>query len=166
MSAADLVRLVEALGAPYGLERSVKITPGHLADDRCLISIGRVALGISPADRLHEIGQALKMPPLLADELRAALDGADIVHFGFEAAKDDEIYKIYLEYASQVRQAMAAGSRTPGSFTLPISGRRGGRTATTSRATLGCRAGTAPRLTRTCRISFRPAKRLRRGTAL
>lgn len=113
MSAADLVRLVEALGAPYGLERSVKITPGHLADDRCLISVGRVALGASPANRLIEIGRTLQMPPVFADGLRAALEGADVVHFGFEVANDDEICKIYLEYASQVRQAMAAGSRTP-----------------------------------------------------
>jgi tryptophan halogenase len=113
MSAANLVRLVEALGAPYGLERSVKITPGSLADDRCLISIGRAALGASPANRLIEIGQTLQMPSVFADGLRVALDGADIVHFGFEAVDDDVIYKIYLEYASQVRQAMAAGSRAP-----------------------------------------------------
>jgi tryptophan halogenase len=113
MPAGDLIRLVEDLHAPYGLERSVKITQAALADDRCLISVGRAALGGAPADRLIAIGRALRMPAALADALGAALDGADIVHFGFEATADDEVYKIYLEYASQVRNAMAAGSRTP-----------------------------------------------------
>jgi hypothetical protein len=112
MPPADLIRLVEGLHAPYGLERSVKITPGVLADDRCLISVGRAALGAAPADRLIDIGRTLRIPAAFADALPAALESADIVHFGFEAA-DDEIYKIYLEYASQVREAMAAGTRTP-----------------------------------------------------
>ena len=113
MAATDVIRLVEALRAPYGLERSVKIAPGRLADDRCLISVGRLALGLSPADRLIEIGRALSMPTALDEGLRAGLDGADVVHFGFEAAEDEDVYKIYLEYASQVRQAIAAGSRAP-----------------------------------------------------
>jgi hypothetical protein len=112
MSSADLIRLVETLGAPYGLERSVKITPGALADDRCLISLGRSAFGEAPADRLVEMGRAFGMPPSFADALPVALERADIVHFGYEAARQHDVYKIYLEYASKARNAMAA-SRTP-----------------------------------------------------
>ena len=39
--------------------------------------------------------------------LPAALQRADIVHFGYEAAAGQEIYKIYFEYASDVRAAIA-----------------------------------------------------------
>jgi hypothetical protein len=113
MSASALIRLVEELGAPYGLERSVKITPGGLSDDRCLISIGRAALGQAPAERLIQMGRALHMPQDFADALSAALERADIVHFGYEAASKRDIYKIYLEYAAEVRRAMAAHSDRP-----------------------------------------------------
>lgn len=141
MPAITLIRLVEALGAPYGLERSAKITPGHLANDRCLISVGRAALGASPADKLIEIGRTLRMPPSLAEGLRGALAGADIVHFGFETAADDEIYKIYLEYASQTRQAMAVESRSPQLVHLAYkwSAKKGGSYNVTRYTWLPCR---------------------------
>jgi len=110
MPAADLIRQVESLSAPYGLERSVKITRGVLADDRCLISVDRAALGHAPAERLLAIGRALHIPPDFADALPASLDGAEIVHFGYEAAAGRDVYKIYCEYASAARAAMAAKS--------------------------------------------------------
>jgi hypothetical protein len=113
MPALDLIRLVEALGAPYGLERSVKIMPRVLYDDRCLISIGRAALGGAPVERLQQMGNELQMPPAFAEALPAALQRADIVHFGYEAAAGQEVYKIYFEYASDVRAAIATNGRTP-----------------------------------------------------
>jgi hypothetical protein len=82
MPAANLISMVESLGAPYGLERSVKIVPGRVTDDRCLISVGRGALGKAPLERLLQIGQELGMPTGFVDALPAALDRADIVHFG------------------------------------------------------------------------------------
>jgi hypothetical protein len=113
MAIADLVHVVEELQAPYGLERSVKITRGALADDRCLISIGRAALGEAPADRLVQIGGAFGMPEVFMRALPASLEHADIVHLGYEAAAGRDTYKIYCEYASAVRRAMAARSRDP-----------------------------------------------------
>jgi hypothetical protein len=113
MPAANLIRLVETLGAPYGLERSVKIMPGGLAGERYLVSVGCAALGKSPADRLIQIGRELHIPQRFADALPAALRHAGVVHFGYEAGSGHEVYKIYLEYASQVREAMAAMSQIP-----------------------------------------------------
>jgi hypothetical protein len=113
MPALDLIRLVEQLGAPYGLERSVKIIPGSLYDDRCLISVGRAALGEAPVERLLQMGNELQMPASFAEALPAALQRADIVHFGYEAAAGQEVYKIYFEYASDVRAAIAANGQGP-----------------------------------------------------
>lgn len=110
MPALDLIGLVEQLGAPYGLERSVKIVPGALYGDRCLISVGRAALGAAPVERLLQIGHELQMPAAFAEALPAALQRADIVHFGYEAAAEQEVYKVYFEYASDVRAAMAANA--------------------------------------------------------
>jgi tryptophan 7-halogenase len=113
MAVADLIRLVETLRAPYGLERSVKITRGTLADDRCLISLGRAAFGSAPADRLAQIGGSLGMPEIFVRALASSLEGADVVHLGYEAAAGRDIYKIYCEYAASVRRAMAAHGGDP-----------------------------------------------------
>jgi tryptophan halogenase len=107
MPAEDLIKLVEKLRAPYGLERSVKIAPGALFADRCLISIHRAALGEAPAVRLAEMARELGIPGGFADTLPAALEGADIVHFGHEDGPGFEVRKIYFEYAAQARLAMA-----------------------------------------------------------
>ena len=113
MPAADLIRLVERLGAPYGLERSVKIAPGVLFDDRCLISVHRSALGKTPLERLRAIGRELAIPPNFASALASSMEGADIVHFGHESGSSGEVRKVYFEYASRARRAMAERSRDP-----------------------------------------------------
>lgn len=111
MPAEVLIDLVARLGAPYGLERSVKLAPATLIDDRCLLSIHRDALGSDPLARLSEMQAALDMPDSVAEQLSAALDGADIVHFGHEGGAGFEVCKLYFEYAAQARRAMAAASR-------------------------------------------------------
>lgn len=113
MSAAKFIALVEALKAPYGLERSIKIAHGHIADDRCLISLGRADLGDACIDRLADVGRTLQMPRSFVEALPASLDGADIVHFGYETAAGQEIHKIYFEYAAAARRAMAEPSPEP-----------------------------------------------------
>jgi hypothetical protein len=109
MPAADLIALVAELGATYGLERSVKIAPGQLLDDRYLLSVHRMALGDAPDERLAELGRNLSVPGDVADRLSAALEGADVVHFGHETSRGHTIRKIYFEYTAQVRRAMKVG---------------------------------------------------------
>jgi tryptophan 7-halogenase len=113
MSAADLMGLVRTLGAPFGLERSLKIVAGGLQEDRFLVSLHRAALGPSGGDKLLEMGRALGMPPDFAGAIAAALADADIVHFGYEGGPQHAIYKIYLEYASRVRRAQAQNALDP-----------------------------------------------------
>jgi tryptophan 7-halogenase len=109
MPAEDLIALVGRLRAPYGLERSVKIAPGALFDDRCLISLHRSALGSAPADKLAEMARALGIPAGFAEKIAGALEGAEIVHFGHEAGAGSPVRKLYFEYAERTRRAMAKG---------------------------------------------------------
>jgi hypothetical protein len=113
MTAADPVALVRALDAPFGLERSFKIVPGTLLEDRYLISLHRSALGETAADRLGQMASALGVPHAFGGEIVAGLADADIVHFGYERAGQYPIYKIYLEYASRVRRAQAQNAADP-----------------------------------------------------
>ncbi len=113
MSASDLIDLVRALKAPYGLERSVKIVPGALMEDRFLVSLHRSALGAAAADRLLKMAQVLGLPQDFAGAIAAAQAEADVVHFGYEGGPRHAIYKIYLEYASRVRRAQAQNAGEP-----------------------------------------------------
>jgi tryptophan halogenase len=112
MSASDLMDMVRGLAAPYGLERSLKIVPGALLEDRFLVSLHRSVLGEAAGDRLMQMGRALGVPPEFGRAITAALADADIVHLGYEGGPRT-IYKIYLEYASRVRRAQAQNSDDP-----------------------------------------------------
>jgi tryptophan halogenase len=113
MSASDLMDLVRALGAPFGLERSVKMVAGALQADRFLISMHRSALGEPAGDKLLQMSTALGAPPDFRGAITVALADADIVHFGYEGGAERAIYKIYLEYASRVRRAQARDAPDP-----------------------------------------------------
>ncbi len=113
MSAPDLIDLVRRLKAPYGLERSLKIVPGALMEDRFLISLHRSALGEAAVDTLLQMGGALGAPADFAAAIAAAQADADIIHFGYEGGQQQPIYKIYLEYASRVRRAQAQNAPDP-----------------------------------------------------
>jgi hypothetical protein len=113
MAAADLIRLVQDFGAPFGLERSIKLTPGRLDRERCLLSVGRSAFGEPPQSKLLDAARALGLPEPFVEELAASAAEADVIHFGYEADGGRGIYKIYCEYASKVRRAMAEGQGLP-----------------------------------------------------
>jgi hypothetical protein len=113
MAAADLIHLVEDFGAPFGLERSIKIKPGRLDRERYLLSVGRSAFGEPPQRKLLKVARALRLPEFFVDELTTSVDEADVIHFGYEADGGRDIYKIYCEYASDVRRAMADGQGIP-----------------------------------------------------
>ena len=113
MPAQQLVRLVRELGAPFGLERSLKITRGALDRDRFLLSVGRAAFGHNAEFRLLEMCRALNIPQDFADRFASSLEGADIIHFGYENSAGRAIYKIYFEYASAVRRAMKTAHAAP-----------------------------------------------------
>jgi hypothetical protein len=92
MSVARLLSVTAGLDAPRIFERSVKLGPGGLSEDRGLVSMDCRALYPAPRTTLTEICTALGCPdpaPLL-DHLAAA----QAVHFG----ADGEIGKCYLEF--------------------------------------------------------------------
>lgn len=105
---ADPLALVASLGAPHGIERSIKFAPGRVLEERYLASVHRDALGPDPIGRLRDMGRALAMPEVALDALPRALEGAQIIHFGREREPGGEIFKLYFEYAAAVRAAMNA----------------------------------------------------------
>jgi tryptophan halogenase len=104
---------VAALGVPYGFERSCKLSAGRVSGDRFLLSVHRDALGSDPLRRVRGLLDPAGMPDGLVDNLARDWPGADIVHFGYEAAEGGEICKVYFEYADAVRKAARLRAETP-----------------------------------------------------
>ena len=104
---------VAALGVPYGFERSCKITGGGVFSDRYLLSVHRTALGADPLGQIRSLFAPVGMPDALAAELAPNWIGTDVVHFGYEAADDVEICKVYFEHVDALRRAQAQGDDQP-----------------------------------------------------
>lgn len=103
---------VAGLGAPYGLERSCKLTPGTISGDRFLLTLHRSALGPEPLRRIVALLDPIGVPAGLPEQLQGAWPGTDVVHFGYEASGQAEICKVYFEHVDSVRQAFRATERT------------------------------------------------------
>lgn len=118
MPAEKPIRLVEELHEPFGMERSVKLAPNAIDDKRYLLSVGRASFGPDPIRRLSRMLDQLGLPGHFAERLPGSLQGADVIHFGYESPDGCDVYKVYFEYASAVRKAMAA--RTSGEVLVHV----------------------------------------------
>ncbi|MCY2930279.1 MAG: hypothetical protein NTV86_12435 [Planctomycetota bacterium] len=105
---ADLiVALVDALGVPYGFERSFRLSPSSLQAGRFLLSLHRDALGEQARARVREVCGRLGMPEEFLAGVAEHFDEADIVHLGFEGHGGRCLYKLYLERGRALRQEAA-----------------------------------------------------------
>ena len=109
MSCAALIARIRQIGAPFGQELSIKLEASLLLHQRILLSLHRSAFGTPPLERIQAIAQELGAPETLLAQFPAALVGADIMHFGFEGGRQNEIYKVYFEYSKAARMALQAG---------------------------------------------------------
>lgn len=100
--------LVEAMGCPFGLERSAKWSDGHINEDRFLASFHRDELGSRPHAELSRMAAAMGLRDGLPERFGACLSRADIVHVGHEGGQVP-VAKIYLEFAGPARAAVETG---------------------------------------------------------
>jgi hypothetical protein len=122
--ALTMFQQVRALSASFGLERSFKLAPGGVRDDRVIFGLRRDQLD---RDALLASCRTLGMPDAYLSQLDAALPEANTVGFGFEGG----VYKVYLEFWNALRQRLAREPRnvTPATlflgFKWPVSGGNG-----------------------------------------
>jgi hypothetical protein len=108
--AAELARMIAALGVPHQYERSFKIGPGALLPDRFLLTVNARDIPHDPVERTLAICDHMHMPPAEREAAAAHFAMAKCVHFGSE--DDGGVGKLYLERdvpADEVRRARAAG---------------------------------------------------------
>ncbi len=100
------------LNAPYGHERSFKVSDRALLDDRYLLSLHKSALGAEPKSALLRICDTLNLPSAYLEAVAKHLPAADILHLGFERGSDSCVYKLYLEFAARIRRDAASAAAT------------------------------------------------------
>ncbi|PUB17060.1 hypothetical protein DFP92_10270 [Yoonia sediminilitoris] len=101
MGVAALLKVTGQLDAPRMFERSAKLSPGQLHDDRGLVSMDKRALYPGPLTTLTDTCAALGISQI--EKLAPHIKAARSVHFG----SDGPIAKCYLEFAPDA--APAAG---------------------------------------------------------
>jgi hypothetical protein len=110
---ALLGELIQGLGAPMDIERSLKFLPGAILHERYLLSIDTANLPAAAQARLPVICKRLRMPEPLLAAFEKGWPGAHSLHFGFEAQGSACVYKAYLEPGGEARDAVQEGRPGP-----------------------------------------------------
>ncbi|HSU66019.1 MAG TPA: hypothetical protein VLJ39_04075 [Tepidisphaeraceae bacterium] len=104
LQAADLLLdAVSSLRIPFGLERSFRIGPGRIFDNRFLLSISRGALGAEADRRLLELVTRIDLPSEFVSSADRLIRGSRFVHFGFEQEDQSASFKLYFERPAPLR---------------------------------------------------------------
>ena len=99
-------------GAPFGIERSIKLRHEGVSTNRFLLTVARDDIGVDASRRLLDACSRLDMSEEFQQAVTGYVTGANMFHFGYEEEHDGRaFYKVYLERGEQFAQAMA--SRPP-----------------------------------------------------
>ena len=96
-TAAQMREIVAGLDGPHVSERSTKLWPGRLSEDRFLVTCQPQVLGRDPRGRFREIGLSLGCEAAAIERLVADWDRVITVHFGCDGI-DPPLFKLYVEY--------------------------------------------------------------------
>lgn len=98
-----LFHLVAGLGTTYGFERSVKIRPRELLDERFLLTVHKNSFAPDPVKGVMKIYRKLNAPDVFESLIRQYMPSSNIIHIGFENSAESAIYKLYLEFSPETR---------------------------------------------------------------
>ncbi|MFC6389402.1 tryptophan 7-halogenase [Methylorubrum zatmanii] len=110
---ARLADLVAGLGQPFGYERSVKASPAGLQTERFLVSLHRTGLGLHAGKTLDDLAATLGLPERERAEAAGLIEGADLLHLGYEDGPAGPLYKLYVEWSARTDAAWR-GQDEPG----------------------------------------------------
>jgi len=100
-AARPLLAQVRALGTSFGFEKSFKMSPASLLDERVILGV-RTALAAPAA--LLEVCRGLGMPEAQLAQFAAQLAESNTVGFGFERGARGASFKVYLEFWDRLRR--------------------------------------------------------------
>ncbi|MCH2180305.1 MAG: hypothetical protein MK106_16055, partial [Mariniblastus sp.] len=98
MDQEQLIAAVSGLGAPFRFERSFRLSPAGLSNNRCLMSVVKDTIPNSSEEAIIGVCRILQMPDSILDAAIQELANAKFVHWGLEDDFEQPIGKIYFEY--------------------------------------------------------------------
>ena len=105
-------RFARSLGAPLLGERSIKLFPGGLSDNRYLLSLPGPALDADGWSSLASVPLQFGLPPEPLARFLAEARTADILHFGCDAEEGGTVLKLYAEHAARLRTDWGSARRS------------------------------------------------------
>ena len=109
-ASGELLQRILHRGLAFGREDSFKLLPGRVLADRILLGVQRAHL---PDTLFFSLADELGMPAAARAVLAAQLPRANAVFFAGEAAGDDVLHKVYLEFWDEVRRRVRGGQAEP-----------------------------------------------------
>ncbi len=94
-----LLQLIQDLGVVYEFERSIKMSPEKILENRFLLIVDKKDIGPEPHEKILGICERLNMPEDFLILFKENLSLANPVDFGFEADNGTCIYKVYLDFS-------------------------------------------------------------------
>lgn len=113
-----LFRLLGSFDTQIDFERSFKVVPGDLFQDRFLLGLDRRDLGSSAEERIAPICEKIGMPRNLLTSFLQGLADANHVYFGVEKDARGLLYKAYLECRDKIEKEICGTSVAGRSFPL------------------------------------------------
>lgn len=95
VAARPMLARVRELGTGFGFEKSFKLGPGRLLEDRVIFGV-RTAR--TSAAEILRVCRGIGMPSRLQERFAEALPQANTVGFGHEGGADGGVFKVYLEF--------------------------------------------------------------------
>jgi hypothetical protein len=108
--ARPLFERVRALETGFGFEKSFKLAPKSVREDRVILGV-RSAL--AAPDALLEACRDIGMPEPYLEQFARELGAANTVGFGYEGGGHGGVYKVYLEFWDRLRERVL---RDPGNL--------------------------------------------------
>jgi len=106
-------------GAPFGIERSIKLRHEGLSANRFLLTVARDDIGADASRRVLEACQRLEMSEEFLRAVTSHVTGANMFHFGYEEEQNGiAYYKVYLERGEQFARNMASHPPVTDPFVL------------------------------------------------
>lgn len=102
--ARPLFERVRALETGFGFEKSFKLAPKSVGEDRLILGVRSV---LAPAEALLGACRDIGMPQRHLEAFARELGDANTVGFGYEGGGHGGVYKVYLEFWDRLRQRVS-----------------------------------------------------------
>ena len=106
MNGALLFDLAASLSPRFAHERSFAVRAGELRTNRFVLSVRVAEIPGRVRERILDVCGELKMPSAQIEAVETHLPTTRVLHLGFEAGNEEQLYKVYFEQETPAAPAV------------------------------------------------------------